>query len=108
MKFQQGMVVVALAGVVMLGAGCSWVKPKAGAESVALVKASHVSACKLLGNTTSQVKDSVGILKRRDKKVTEELISLAKNAAIGLGGDTIVAKGDSQDGSQQFNIYRCN
>ena len=108
MKLQQHIMAFALVGVTVLATGCAWVKPKAGAESVALVKPSHVGSCELLGSTTSQVKDKVGILQRRTKKVNSELVSLAKNAAVTLDGDTIVTDGDSTDGSQKFNIYRCN
>lgn len=108
MKLQQHIMALALVGTTALAAGCSWVKPKAGSEDVALVQPAHVGSCKLLGSTTSQVKDRVGILERRNKKVAEELASLAKNAAVTLGGDTIVADGEPTDDTQKFSIYRCN
>lgn len=108
MKLQQHIMVFTLVGITALATGCSWVKPKAGAEFVVLVQPAHVGSCELLGSTTSQVKDRVGILERRNKKVTAELVSLAKNAAVTLEGDTIVMDGEPTDDTQKFTIYRCN
>lgn len=107
MKLQQRIVTLALVGTTVLATGCSWVKPKAGSESVVLVQPAHVGSCQLLGTTTSQVKDRVGILERRNKKVTSELVSLAKNAAVTLEGDTIVMDGEPTEDTQKFTIYRC-
>lgn len=92
-----------LAGVT----GCTWVDPIAGASSVTLVKPTHVSNCKSLGTTTSQVKDKVGFVNRSDDKVAGELLTLAKNSAVEIGGDTLVAEGAPSDGTQKFRIYKC-
>ena len=32
---------------------------------------------------------------------------LARNSAINLGGDTVVADGEIKDGMQTFKVYRC-
>ncbi len=99
---------VAITGIAMLAlAGCTWVKPTQQGAEVSLVKAAHVQECKKLGSTTSQVKDSVGFIERRDKNVTQELINLAKNEAAKMGGDTIVAKEAPLEGRQTFAIYDC-
>ena len=87
--------------------GCTWVQPVEDAEDVALVPLQYASDCTLLGQTESNVKDSIGILRRREAKVGEELATLAKNAATVMGGDTVVAKGEPVNGSQSFSIYRC-
>lgn len=87
--------------------GCTWVKPLEKAEDVSLVPLAYASDCHLLGQTESNVKDSVGILRRRETKVEEELVTLAKNAATVMGGDTVVAKGDPVNGRQSFSIYKC-
>ena len=87
--------------------GCTWVDPKPGASKVTLVKLEHVSQCKPLGSTVSQVKDKVGGIHRNEEKVTEELLTLAKNSAVDLGGDTLVAEGGPIDGTQKFTIYKC-
>lgn len=97
--------------IMLLGAtiatGCTWVDPIPGASAVTLVKAPHVVNCKPLGTTTSSVKDKVGFINRSDEKVTEELLTLAKNSAVELGGDTLVAESGPYEGSQKFKIYKC-
>ncbi len=86
---------------------CQWVKPSEEGSAVALVKPIHVENCEKLGSTTSTVKEKVGIVKRKEQKVTDELVTLAKNEAAKMGGDTILAKGSRESGSQSFEIYRC-
>ena len=88
--------------------GCTFVKPTEEGENVALVKPMHVKDCKKLGSSTSQVKDSVAFIERRDKDVTMELVNLAKNEAAKMGGDTITSKGEPVEGRQTFEIYKCN
>lgn len=105
-KHRCKLVLVALAGVA-IASGCTWVDPKPGASAVTLVKPSHAVNCKSLGTTVSQVKDKVGFINRSDEKVTEELLTLAKNSAVDLGGDTLVAESGPFEGSQKFRIYKC-
>lgn len=86
---------------------CTWVKPIDGAEQVSLVKPKIVQACKEIGTATAQVKDRIGFVNRRDAKVTDELIMLAKNEAARMGGDAIVALKQPEDGRQKFTVYKC-
>jgi len=87
--------------------GCTWVDPKPGASSVTLVMPTHVSNCKPLGTTISQVKAKVGPVHRNEEKVTGELLTLAQNSAVEIGGDTLVAQGPPIGGTQKFKIYKC-
>lgn len=107
MKFQQ----YTLVGIMLLGCladtGCTWVEPIQGASSVTLVLPAHVSNCTSIGTTISQVKAKVGIINRSDEKVAEELLTLAKNSAVELGGNTLVTEGAPSEGSQKFRIYKC-
>ncbi|MDX1352953.1 MAG: DUF4156 domain-containing protein [Thiomicrorhabdus sp.] len=86
---------------------CSWVQPLPGAYNVALLKASEVTHCKKLGTTTSSALDSVGFYKRDTAALTEDLVLLARNEAVNMRGDTIVALTPVQNGRMQFAIYRC-
>ena len=86
---------------------CTWVDPIPGASSVTLVQPTHVSNCKRLGTTTSQVKAKVGIINRNDDKVAGELLTLAQNSAVEVGGDTLVAEGAPSEGTQKFIMYKC-
>jgi hypothetical protein len=92
---------------ILAAAGCTWVDAKPGSSKVTLVMPEHVTQCRPLGMTTSQVKDKVGSYHRDEETVTEELLTLAKNSAVDLGGDTLVADGGPVDGSQKFTIYKC-
>lgn len=96
-----------IAMCVLVLAGCQWVKPRAGAEQVSLVKPSHVYDCQKIGSTSSSVRSKVGFVARKPAKVAQELVVLAKNEAAKLGGDTIVAQGEIVDGSQSFDVYQC-
>jgi len=96
-----------LALAFLTGSGCTWVDPDAGAGNVTLVMPKHAANCKSLGTTTVEVKDKVGFINRSEEKVAEELLTLAQNAAVKAGGDTLVADGDPVDGTQKFKIYKC-
>jgi hypothetical protein len=50
----------------------------------------------------------VGILARGDSKVRGELITLARNEAATMGGDSIVAESPAVQGRQTFGVYRCS
>lgn len=91
----------------LAASGCTWVKPIPGASRVTLVMPTHVSQCQSLGTTVSQVKAQVGPVHRSESKVQEELLTLAQNSAVEIGGDTLVAEGPPSQGSQRFRIYKC-
>jgi hypothetical protein len=97
---------VLCAGIVGLSA-CTWVEPTKEGKEVLLVKAFNVQTCQHIGSTTSTVKHAIGPVTRSEEKVTEELITLAKNHAAERGGDSIVAKGPLVNGSMSFDIFRC-
>lgn len=86
---------------------CTWVEPTKEGGEVVLVKDFNVEACRALGTTTASVKHKVGVFTRSEEKVTEELVTLAKNKAAEMGGDSIVARGEPSEGSMSFGIYRC-
>jgi hypothetical protein len=86
---------------------CTWVEPSKESSEVTLVKSFNVNACKKLSTTTVSVAQKVGIITRSDETVTEELLTLAKNKAAEIGGDSIVAQGPAVDGSMKFDIYKC-
>ena len=86
---------------------CTWVEPTREGSEVLLVKAFNVETCEHIGSTTTSVKHTVGPLTRSEDKVREELITLAKNHAAERGADSIVARGDVDNGSMSFDVYRC-
>ncbi len=49
----------------------------------------------------------MGIFGRNEKKIADELVALAKNEAVRMGGDAVVAQGAPKDGFQKFSVYLC-
>jgi hypothetical protein len=98
----------ALCLTVIFLSACTWVEPTKESKDVTLVKAFNVKACKKLSTTTTSVVQKVGIITRDKDTVTQELITLAKNKAAALGGDSIVAQEPAADGSMTFDVYKCS
>ncbi len=96
-----------LAAMAVFPLGCTWVEPTEQGYAVALVKPSAVQNCQSLGTATAEVPDNIGPFTRSDKKVIKELITLGKNEAARMGGDTMVEAGPVSFGRQQFKVYRC-
>ena len=88
--------------------GCAWVSPNVDSQWVALVKPQAALACKQIGETTSKTLTKVVLVGRSLEKQQNELITLAKNQAAVMSGDTIVAKGEVKDGEQTFKVYDCH
>lgn len=100
--------IMSLGLVLLFLSACTWVELTPEAESVRIVEAVHVTNCKLAGTTTVTVKADVASFKRDAEKIKSELETLARNEAIRLKGDTLVAATDIQDGEQTFKVYKCN
>ena len=103
MKYRYALVPVVLLGL----SACTWVEVTSEGANVTLVKDFNVRDCLKLGSTRATVKHKIGIITRGDETVTEELISVARNRAAELGGDSIVAKGPANEGVMSFDIYKC-
>lgn len=100
------LVTLSLSSLLFLSA-CSWVQPLPGAYKVALMELSDVKGCERLGTTTTSALDKVGLYERDAAAITEDLVLLAKNEAVNMRGDTIVALSGLQNGRMEFAIYRC-
>lgn len=91
----------------LLAVGCSFIDPRPGSEKVVLVKPDHVAYCERLGTTKVNVLDKAGIIERDPAKIRADLEMLARNSAIDMNGDTLVAASPISEGSQTFIVYRC-
>ena len=67
----------------------------------------NLGACTSKGDITVSVKHRVGLYRRNDMKVRDELESLARNEAATLGADTIQAHDEPLNGEQRFGAYIC-
>ncbi|MFT7561670.1 MAG: hypothetical protein ACI93R_003599 [Flavobacteriales bacterium] len=86
---------------------CKWVKPDEGAADVALMKAALTQNCTEVGFASASVKHKIGFIERKKGKVADELILLAKNEALKLGGNAIVMNTRAVEGQQSFKVYNC-
>lgn len=87
---------------------CTWVELKEEAESIAVLNEAP-SGCERLGASNAVTKADIGFIDRNNETVAEELQTLARNAAVRMGGDTVVVESEiSQAGEQTFGIYRCD
>jgi len=97
---------VILLSFVLIG-GCSWIDLTAEGKNVRVMGRHDVAGCKLIGNTTATVTDTVAGLKRKEHIIKDNLETLARNAAANMGGDTIVPESKIENGKQTFNVYKC-
>ena len=101
-------VAIALASAALLS-GCAnnFLKPAEGSERVLLMKLNQVTQCQSLGKVNVNVVTKVGIYNRDADAVEANLLQLAQNNAIDLGGDTLVKDMTPEFGKQIFAVYKC-
>jgi hypothetical protein len=99
-------IVTSMVVLLCLGA-CTWVKPTEDSANVVVSDGSGVSNCLRKGEVEASLKSRVGGFERNATKVAGELETLARNEAVKLGGDTIVAESNVRDGSKTYGVYRC-
>jgi len=96
-----------LATTLFTGCASSFIDVKEGADKISVKEASQVSKCDSKGRVTSSVLSKVLFVDRSQEGVEENLLQMAKNAAIDDGANTIV-KGESKKfGERTFLLYNC-
>ena len=90
----------------LLGA-CTWVDLTEAGQNVTLAGAANVGNCERIGRATARTLDEVVRVDRSAERLQEELLTLARNEAGAMGGNTIVPESVIQDGSQIFGVYNC-
>jgi len=88
-------------------AGCTWVEPIPDSVHVRVLYHAQVKHCKQVGRTTVSVLDSIAFIPRSQAQVSEELETLARNSAVEIDGDSVVAISKIIDGEQVYQIYQC-
>jgi hypothetical protein len=98
---------IALAAAVIALSGCTWVHMAPGASAVRVASTAPAN-CEKRGEISVSVADKVALVyERNDLRVREELETLARNEAPGIGADTISPLGPPANGDQQFAAWRC-
>ena len=96
-----------LSSTLLAGCASAFLDVKAGSEKVAVVDAKQVSGCESKGTVTSSVLSKVWFVNRGEEGVEENLLQMARNAAVEDNADTIV-KGESKKfGERTYTLYKC-
>jgi hypothetical protein len=91
-----------------LAGGCTWVPLDPGAQAVAVRDADDAArSCERLGKTHTRTSDGLGPIPRRASAIEEELVSLARNEAVRMGGNAVAPLSTIEEGEQNWAIYRC-
>jgi len=98
---------VAAAILLTLAACADPVQLKPGAEAVQVTYLANAKNCTAHGSVHVSVMNRIGPINRSELSVEDELADLARNSALGSGGDTIASTGPVVDGARDFNIYDC-
>ncbi len=99
--------VVMICAVTVSTLGCTWVPLTAEGRNVRILQTIAAADCEKISTVNAKTAERVGVFARSDRKVREELESLARNDAADVGGDVIVPIGTMTNGRQSFAIYRC-
>jgi hypothetical protein len=86
---------------------CTLVEPAPGSEAIKVTSQEQVSGCDLLGQANTQVLDKVWFVERSEEPIAENLDTLAKNEAVRMGGNALVAAGEIKEGRRSYNVYKC-
>lgn len=86
---------------------CTWVQLTSEGAGVRLAPARMVSNCERVGRTTASTLSEIVTVDRGGGKLQSELLTLARNEAGRMGGNTIVAESIIDEGEQEFGVYNC-
>ncbi len=87
--------------------GCNLVPITPEGEAVRVITADEAKQCERLGKTTVRVLAKVLFVSRRETTMSEELLTLARNAAVGMDGNSVAPESPIAEGSQSFGVHRC-
>ena len=89
-------------------AACTWVPLQPEAKQVRVIPAGAAPAgCTRVGEIEVSVQHELAFYERNALKVRDELETLARNEAPGVGADTISPLGPPKDGEQRWVMWRC-
>ena len=87
--------------------GCTWVQLTAEGENVSLVGVDRIGNCGRVGRATSKTLGSIVTVERGGGRLQAELLTLARNEAGRMGGNTVVPESLIDNGQQDFGVYNC-
>ena len=92
----------------MTGCASSMIGERIGADQIVVAQPVHVSQCKSLGKHTYGVMAKYGVVMTRSSDDIEaNLLQMARNGAVDLGGDTVVKGNSSELGKRTYETFKC-
>ncbi len=96
---------ILLLAALLATSGCTFVHMAPGAAEVKVLAAAP--GCEKRGEVEVSVKDRLGPYERSESQVRDELETLARNEAPGVGADSISPITPPRDGEQRWAMWRC-
>lgn len=96
-----------IAAIAIVTTGCTWVQLTQEGEGVRLAGARLVTNCERIGRATARTLGEIVTVERGGGKQQAELLTLARNEAGRMGGNTIVPESLIANGEQEFGVYSC-
>ena len=107
MKLYKNVLVFFAFVMVLSGCASQLIEVKQGSDRVSVADANQVASCESKGKATVSVLTKVGFISRSVDAVENNLLQLARNSALDIGGDTIVKDEMPEYGRRTFAIYKC-
>ena len=96
---------ILLMGCLLSMPACTFVHMAPSAGKVKVL--ASAPSCDKRGEAEVSVRHKVGFYERSEAQVRDELETLARNEAPGLGADSISPLGQPVDGTQRWALWRC-
>jgi hypothetical protein len=96
---------ILLMAAVLASSGCTFVHMAPGAAKVKVL--ASAPNCEKRGEVEVSVKDRLGPYERNEAQVRDEVETLARNEAPGVGADSISPITPPRDGEQRWAMWRC-
>lgn len=96
---------ILLLGCAFSMSACTFVHMEPSATRVKVL--ASAPSCEKRGEAEVSVRHKVGFYERSEAQVRDELETLARNEAPGVGADSISPLGQPVDGAQRWALWRC-
>lgn len=107
MKLYKNVLIFFAFVMVLSGCASQLIEVKQGSDRVSVADVNQVASCESKGKATVSVLTKVGFISRSVDAVEDNLVQLARNSALDIGGDTIVKNEMPEFGKRTFAIYKC-
>jgi hypothetical protein len=104
---RNGLSAAAAVSAVLLLVGCVGSGVRGSGDAVRVVTAEQLQGCTNVGSAHVSVIDKLPQLQQIDGAVAGELVALASNSAVQLGGNALVEMTNIVDGRQSFAVFKC-